>query len=52
MACLGIIGAMRIAPTASMEVLLGLHPLHLQVEVEAKAGNYRLCCNEQWKPKS
>jgi hypothetical protein len=20
------------------------------VEVEAKIGNYRVCCNEQWKP--
>jgi hypothetical protein len=27
-------------------------PLHLQVEAEAKAGNYRLYCNDQWKPKS
>jgi hypothetical protein len=30
MACLGITGAMRIAPTAAMEVLLGLPPLHLK----------------------
>jgi hypothetical protein len=43
---------MRTAPTAAMEVLLGLPPLHLHVEVEAKIGNYRLRCNEQWKPKS
>jgi hypothetical protein len=35
-----------------MEVLLGLAPLHLQVEAEAKAGNYRLRSNDQWKPKS
>jgi hypothetical protein len=40
---------MRTAPTAAMEVLLGLSPLHLQVEAEA---NYRLRCNDQWKPKS
>jgi hypothetical protein len=26
--------------------------LHLQVEAEAKAGYYRLCCNDQWKLKS
>jgi hypothetical protein len=51
MACLGITGAMRTAPTAVMEVLLGLPPLHLQVEAEAKIGNYSLRCNEQWKPK-
>jgi hypothetical protein len=29
-ACLGITGAMRSGPTAAMEVLLGLPPLHLQ----------------------
>jgi hypothetical protein len=52
MACLGITGAMRTAPTAAMEVLLGLPPLHLQMDVEARIGNYRLRCNEQWKPKS
>jgi hypothetical protein len=49
MACLGITGAVR---TAAMEVLLGLTSLHLQVEAEARIGNYRLCCNDQWKPKS
>jgi hypothetical protein len=43
---------MRTAPTAAMEVLLGLPPLHQQVEAEAKIGNYRLCCKEQWKHKS
>jgi hypothetical protein len=52
MACLGITGAMRSAPTAAMEVLLGLPPLHLQMEVEAKVGNYRLRCNGQWRPES
>jgi hypothetical protein len=52
MACLGITGAMRTDPTAAMEVLLGLPPLHLQVEAEARIGNYRLRCNDQWKPKS
>jgi hypothetical protein len=50
--CLGITGAMRSAPTAAMEDLLGLPLLHLQVEAEARLGNYRLRCNEQWKPKS
>jgi hypothetical protein len=52
MACLGITGAMRTAPSAAMEVLLGLPPLQLYVETEAKIGNYRLRCNKQWKPKS
>jgi hypothetical protein len=49
--CLGITGALRTAPTAAMEALLGLPPLHLQVEAEARIGNYRLYCNDQRKPK-
>jgi hypothetical protein len=52
MTCLGITRAMRAAPTAAMEVLLGLPTLHLQVEPKAKIGNYRLRCNEQWKQRS
>jgi hypothetical protein len=51
-ACLAITGAIRTAPTAAIEVLLGLPPLHLQLEAEARAGIYRLHCSEQWKPKS
>jgi hypothetical protein len=39
-------GTMRTAPTAATEVLLGLPPLHLHAETEAKIGNYRLCCDE------
>jgi hypothetical protein len=39
MAYLGIMGAMGSATTAAMEVLLGLAPLHLQKEAEAKVGN-------------
>jgi hypothetical protein len=52
MTCLGITGAMRTAPTAAIEVLLGLPPLHLQLEAEARAEIYRFHCSEQWKPKS
>jgi hypothetical protein len=52
MACLGITGAMRTAPTPAMEVLFGLPTLHLQVEAKARIGKYRLRCNDQWKPKS
>jgi hypothetical protein len=52
MACVGITGEISTAPTVAMEVLLGLPPLHLPVEEEAKIGNYRLHCNEQRKPKS
>jgi hypothetical protein len=51
-ACLGITGAMISAPTAAMEILLGLPPPHLQMEAEAKVGNYRLHCNEQQRPES
>jgi hypothetical protein len=40
MSCLGITGAMRTAPTAA---ILDSPPLHLQVEAEAKAGNYWVC---------
>jgi hypothetical protein len=51
-ACLGITGVIKTTPTAAMEVLLGLPPLHLQLEAEAMIGCYRLSCNEQWKPKA
>jgi hypothetical protein len=44
-AYLGITGAMRTALTAGMEVILGLPAS----EVEAKVGNYRMHCNNQWK---
>jgi hypothetical protein len=47
-----ITGAMRAAQIAAIEDLLGLSPLHLQVEAETKVGNYRLRCSDQWKPKS
>jgi hypothetical protein len=38
MACLGITGAMKKSSTAAIEVLLGLPPLHLQLEAEAREG--------------
>jgi hypothetical protein len=43
-AYLRITGAMRTAPTVAMEVLFGLPPQHLQVEAEAKIGNYSVGC--------
>jgi hypothetical protein len=52
MACLDVIGAMKTAPTAATEVVIGLLPLHLHLEAEARAGIYSLCCSDQWKPKS
>jgi hypothetical protein len=42
LACLDITGAIRTSPTAALEILLGLPPLHLQLEAEAMAGIYRL----------
>jgi hypothetical protein len=36
MACFGITGTKKKAPTAAIEVLIGLPPLHLQLEVEAR----------------
>jgi hypothetical protein len=39
-------------PTAAIKAFLGLSPLHLHLEAEAKAGIYRLDCNDQRKPKS
>jgi hypothetical protein len=47
MACLGITGAMKTAPTAVIEVLIGLPPLHLQLEAEARASIYRLRYSNQ-----
>jgi hypothetical protein len=52
LACLAITGAMKMTPTAAMEVILGLHPLHVMIEAETQAGIYRLMHNQQWKPKS
>jgi hypothetical protein len=50
--CLAITEVMKMAPTAAMDILLGLPPLHVMIEVEAQAGIYKLMCNQQWKPKS
>jgi len=43
---------MKTTPTAAIEVLLGLPPLHIMIEAEALAGICRLMCNKQWRPKS
>ena len=51
LACLAIT-VIKTTPTAAMEVLLGLLPLHVITETEAQAGIYRLMCNQQWRPKS
>ncbi|MCP3666940.1 MAG: hypothetical protein GY696_31350 [Gammaproteobacteria bacterium] len=48
MACLGITGAMRSTPTAALEALLGIVPLHIFVMQEALSACYRLCRTGQW----
>jgi hypothetical protein len=45
-------GAMRIAPAAATEVLLGLPPLRAMTEATDQAGIYILMCSQLWKPKS
>jgi hypothetical protein len=52
LACLAITGAMKMTPTAAMEVFLGLPPLHVMTEAEVQAGIYRLMCTQQWRSKS
>jgi hypothetical protein len=51
-ACLALTGAMTMTPTAAIEVLLGLPPLHVIIEADAQTGIYRFTCNQQWRPKS
>jgi len=46
-ACLAITGVMRMAPTAAMDVLLGLPPPHVMIEVQALAGICRIMCSQQ-----
>jgi len=49
LACLAITGVMMTAPTAAMEVPLGL--LHLHVMPGVGPGRmYRIKCTKQWKP--
>jgi len=47
LATLAITETMRMAPTVTMEVLLGLHPLHVMTEADAPVGIYRLMCTQQ-----
>ena len=42
MACLAITGAMKLTPTAAMEILLNLTPLDLVILAEARMALYRL----------
>lgn len=48
LACIGITGAMRNAPTLALGVLSGLTPLDIHVETMAKRTAYRLYCGGTW----
>jgi ribonuclease HI len=52
MVCVAISGCMRSAPTASLEMLLGIAPLHLRIEAEAVISTGRLRRLGRWKEES
>jgi len=47
-ACLYITGALRKAPTAALELVIGITPVMMYVEQEAMAACLRLKLNSQW----
>jgi hypothetical protein len=47
--CLGMTGCMSTTPTEAMKTLLGLPPLELLVEKEARHAAYRLHCSNLFK---
>jgi ribonuclease HI len=49
LACVGITGAVRTTPTAALELLLDIRPLHIHVKGEAMAACYRLLRAGQWR---
>ena len=46
LACVLTTGAMRTTPTAALEIILNLPPLHIFMKMEAKITNYKLSTNE------
>ena len=46
--CLGVTGALRTTPTLAMEAILGLVPLYLHLEAEARKASVRLNDWSQW----
>jgi ribonuclease HI len=50
--CLLITGSLNSTPTAGMEAMLDLAPLHTQVELEAMIAAHRGLCCDWWKGKS
>ena len=49
MVCIAISGCMKTTPTATLELLLGLHPLYMQIEAEALISLKRLKNLGHWK---
>lgn len=48
MACMAITGAFRTTPTAALEVLLDLPPLHIVIQSEARKALHRLKTMDLW----
>jgi ribonuclease HI len=48
MACLSMTGAMGSTPTAALEIILNLTPLHICAEVQARKTALRLNVTKQW----
>jgi len=48
LACLYITGAKRTAPTAALEIIIGIPPLVVYIKQEAMASCFRLKINAQW----
>jgi len=48
LACILATGAMRTTPTAALEILLNLPPLHLFMKSQAKMMNYKLSTHEKF----
>jgi hypothetical protein len=51
LACLGITGAMKMAPTKTTGHSLGLPPFHLKIEADTQVVIYHLRCNEERNPR-
>lgn len=48
MACLSMTGVMKSTPTAGLEAILGLTPLHIKVEEQARFAALRLHVEDSW----
>ena len=48
MCCLGVTGAMTTTPTAALEAILNILPLHILAEKIARAASYKLAVTGEW----